>query len=339
MKEVADIGIVPAVSIAVQRTARLRGIARWLSRDALQAGELVASAQEYLNLLLLLDVNAIALGGRELERVRNDLAAVSVWVGEVDVALSVASLRAGPDYWSSPAWTNDTRTTLVNARHPVLRDAVPNSIVLEPGKGIILTGSNMSGKSTLLRTAGVCAVFADALNICPAESYSGPPIEVRACIGRSDNLLEGKSYYVAEVEAVLSIVRANDGARHRLLLFDELFRGTNTVERLAAGEAVLRALLTETPGIAPTVIVATHDTELVAMLRGLYTPYHMRESVDGGALNFEYRLHPGPATTRTALRLLELHGAPATLMDRAHSLARMLDERRDSRALLQDPGD
>jgi DNA mismatch repair ATPase MutS len=204
-----------------------------------------------------------------------------------------------------------------------LPGAVPNSIELAPPHGVILTGSNMSGKSTFLRTVGVTTVLAQTIHTCSAGRYEAPVFAVRACIGRADDPAAGKSYYLVEVESVLALVRAaREGVAH-LMLFDELFRGTNAVERIAAGEAVLLALLAPKPDGRPSphvVLVATHDQELVDLLDGIYAAYHFADTIDAAGLSFDYRLAPGAATTRNAIALLEQRGAPGDLV--AHALAR-----------------
>ena len=101
----------------------------------------------------------------------------------------------------------------------------------------------MSGKSTFLRTVGVNAVLAQTLNMCFASSYHAPLLVVRSCIGRAGNLASGKSYYIVEAESLLGLVRDSGSAVPHLFLLDELFRGTNAVERIAAGQAVLRELV------------------------------------------------------------------------------------------------
>ena len=108
-----------------------------------------------------------------------------------------------------------------------------------------------------------------------------------------------------------------------LMLFDELFRGTNAVERIAAGEAVLLALLAPTVDGGPSphvVLMATHDQELVDLLEGIYASHHFADTIDAEGLAFDYRLQPGAATTRNAIALLGQRGAPQELV--AHALAR-----------------
>jgi DNA mismatch repair ATPase MutS len=103
-----------------------------------------------------------------------------------------------------------------------------------------------------------------------------------------------------------------------LFLLDELFRGTNAVERIAAGEAVLTELLVDATDVRPHIVLAaTHDGELVDLLRGSYAAYHFGDAIGPNGLTFDYHLLPGPATTRNAITLLQLQGAPESLVNRA----------------------
>ena len=138
-----------------------------------------------------------------------------------------------------------------------------------------------------------------------------------------------------EVESILELLRGAAGPEQHLFLFDELFRGTNTIERLAAGEAVLKALPLDAGGQKRhTVIAATHDAELVQMLDGLYDPYHFEERFQEGGLTFDYRLRPGPARTRTAIALLEMRGASREIVEAARKRAAELDAASDVRGSL-----
>ena len=277
---------------------------------------------EYLNLVLWLDGNALFFGARELRARSSELLRVIAAVGEVDAALSVASYRAGTAGWTRPVFNPSGPVRLDDVRHPMLPDAVPNSIGLLPPNGVVITGSNMSGKSTFLRTVGVTAILAQTINTCLARRYEAPSFVVRSCIGMADDPATGKSYYLVEVESVVALLKAARGGVAHLMLFDELFRGTNAVERIAAAEAVL-ADLVAARGPEPArhvVIAATHDQELVDLLQGHYAAHHFTDSIDSQGLTFDYKLHPGPATTRNAIALLGQRGAPAEVV--AHALER-----------------
>lgn len=304
---------------SLDRLRSLKFSSNWASREVSWQNELAASTWEYLNVLFLFDANAMLLASRTLQACREDLLTIIEFVGEIDAAISTASLRAGSSQWCTPEFVAPGRATFItDAIHPIVNNAVPNSIELRPGRGLIVTGSNMSGKSTFLRTVGLCVVLAQTINTCPARAYASPRLKVRSAIGRSDDLAEGKSYYLVEVEAVLSMLRDASSESQRLFLFDELFRGTNTAERLAAGEAVLDALPKDGKGAARHIVVAaTHDLELVDMLAGSYDPFHFRDSVTEGGLSFDFVIRPGRAQTRNAIALLEIRGAPKEIIERA----------------------
>jgi hypothetical protein len=333
-------GIAPIVGSLgddLKHLTRLRRIARWVGRDPIAVGELAASFFEYLNLLFLLDANALYFGARELRAHGATLLRVVSAVGEVDAALSVASVREGTRFWTRPTFSARGAADLAGLRHPLVEDAVPNSIVLGPPYGVLITGSNMSGKSTFVRTVGVNVLLAQTIHTAFASAYEAPVLRVQSCIGRTDDLLAGKSYYLVEVESVLSLVHASADSTPHLFLLDELFRGTNAVERIAAAAAVLSELVGQRPGDKPhLVITATHDGELVDLLRETYEPFHLTDSLGAAGLVFEYRLKRGPATTRNAIALLRLNGAPATVVNRALQRAAQLDARRDSAAVIDE---
>jgi hypothetical protein len=328
MSSLADDATAPIIGtlrLDAARLSRLRRIANWAGRDPTGAivGDLQALFFEYLNKVFWLDASALFFGASELTERAPELLRVIAGVGEVDAAISVASYRAGTPGWTRPVFTPAGSAALDDIRHPLLADAVPNSITLTPPQGVIITGSNMSGKSTFLRTVGVTAVLAQTINTCLASRYEAPFFTVRTCIGRADDPRTGKSYYLVEVEVVLALVRAAREPVPLLLLFDELFRGTNAVERIAAGEAVLRSIPAPGADSRPSshvVLVATHDQELVDLLDTVYAPYHFTEAIDADGLAFDYRLKAGVAKTRNAIALLAQRGAPPDLV--AHALAR-----------------
>jgi hypothetical protein len=320
---------------------RLKTIARWISGDpfmlparagmlAVLLNDVVAVVYEYLNLALLLDANGVYFGARALRARAPALLRVAAAAGEVDAAISIASLRAEQTEWTRPHFhAPGCDVSWTDVRHPLLADPVPNSIVLMAGHGALITGSNMSGKSTFLRTIGVATVMAQTVHTCLAQEYVAPVLIVRSCIGRSDDLSSGKSYYMAEVETLLALVAASNSPNPHLFLLDELFRGTNAVERIAAGDAVLRELLSDAERARPHVVLAaTHDGELVDLLPDIYDARHFGDSVGPDGLIFNHRLGPGPATTRNAIALLRLQGAPHRLIARATELAAELDRQR-----------
>jgi DNA mismatch repair ATPase MutS len=238
-------------------------------------------------------------------------------VGELDALLAAASFVSSHMDVCAPRFCDQRNRWAVTAiRHPLLPEAIANDFDFDPGPALI-TGSNMSGKTTFLKTLGVNAVLAQTLGLVFARSYTMPILVVRTSIGRADNLIEGRSYYLAEVESVRRLVEVRDAEPIHLLLADELFRGTNPDERIAAASEVLRHLA----ATRHLVLAATHDLELVELLAHRYRSFHFSETVAEHGLRFDYRLRPGPCRTRNAIALLEHAGYPAELVRRARAAA------------------
>ena len=200
--------------------------------------------------------------------------------------------------------------------HPLLKpeSKVCNDFELDHEQRIvILTGSNMAGKSTFLRTIGV--------NVCLA--YAGAPVNAArlelslfrlfSCIKVSDSVQDGLSYFYAEVKrlrALLAAARVNDGLPV-LFLIDEIFRGTNSRERLIGSRSYIRAL-SQTTSVG---LIATHDFELIKLadeIEGVAN-LHFREEVHDGRMIFDYRLRSGPCPTTNALTIMRLEGLPVEL--------------------------
>ena len=180
------------------------------------------------------------------------------------------------------------------------------------GKGTVLlvTGSNMSGKSTFLRTVGINQCLAQAGAPVCAESFHASWHRLFCCIQIHDSLEDGISYFYAEVKRLKNLLNVVNLLQHPPLLFlvDEIFRGTNNRERLLGSESFIREL-TKGNGLG---MVTTHDLELAQLEQELTTVIniHFEESVEGNALRFDYQLRPGPCPTTNALRIMALEGLP-----------------------------
>jgi hypothetical protein len=309
----------------------LSSVARWarlVSPAFIMTNELLASLFEYVNLVLLLDINALVFVSASLTANRAALTALFRAVGLVDVGCAVSSFRS-TRVWCRPN-IDPTRTVLAFSalQHPSLPDGITNDVSFTAGQGLMLTGANMSGKSTLLRALGVNVLLGRALNTCTARVAALPCTTVFTSIGHSDDLSRGVSYFYAEAETVATLLR--EASQYRaLFLFDELFRGTNAAERLAAAEMVLREVVGGHPRIGPQfVAIATHDLQLGDLLADCFQPAHLAVDNDGASLRFRYTLQPGPATSRTALALLSGLGVPAAHIEAAARRAEQLERTR-----------
>ncbi len=268
-----------------------------------------------LAVILHWDVHVLAAlerwKARSGSRVRDWLDAV----GEAEALASLAALAADHPDWTMPVLDPEART--VEARglgHPLIApgDCVRNDVRVGPaGSFLLVTGSNMAGKSTLLRALGLNVVLARAGGPVCAGDLRMPPLRVMTSIRFEDSLADGVSYYMAgllRLKRVVDVARSGIAPPRTLYLLDEILQGTNSAERRIAARTVLRQLL-ETGAIGA---VTTHDLSLADAddLTARAVPVHFTESVGDGAdgLTFDYRLRPGIATSTNALKLLEMVG-------------------------------
>lgn len=235
---------------------------------------------------------------------QKELLTVFQALGQLDVAIAVASWRKSVVSYTIPELIFDGEATLEvrGMIHPLLEGAVPND--LEMGSSMLLTGSNASGKSTYLRTALINVLLAQSLCTALAGQYRGSAFYIYSSMALEDDLLAGESYYVTEIKSIRRILEAAKQQRPILCAVDEVLRGTNTVERIAASSTILETLFDS--GVV--CLAATHDGELCSMLKDKCHLFHFQEEVEDGQMVFDYRIYPGPARSRNAIKLLELMG-------------------------------
>jgi len=269
--------------------------------------------------ILLLDVHLAFALDRWRARWGRD---IGWWLDALGVVAALSSLATlGYD---NPAWVmpelDGSEEGVVRARalgHPLLPPdtCVCNDVeVGPPSTFLFITGSNMSGKSTLMRALGSNVVLGAAGAPVCALSMTLPPVRLWTSMRVDDSVTDGISRFMAELLRVRSVVEAARARRHGeppvLYLLDEMLQGTNTAERRVAARAVLRHLL----GEGAIGGVTSHDLTLADApdLEPVRRAYHFREQVEAGEqgteLHFDYLLRPGVATTRNALRLLEAVG-------------------------------
>jgi DNA mismatch repair ATPase MutS len=256
----------------------------------------------------------------KLQRARQELAGklpgwMDIWF-ELEALASLANLGYLNPHYTFPTFNAEGNADLFQSHqmgHPLLPDTqkVCNDFTIDHTGFIgILTGSNMSGKSTFLRTAGINLVLA----------YSGGPVDaahlqtaffrLHTCIRISDSITSGISHFYAEVKCLKSLMDTLK-ADHTLPLFyliDEIFQGTNNLERLTGSRSFIRALADQR-GVG---LISTHDLELAQLAEEIpsLNNYHFKDTVSDGRLLFDYHIQPGPSPTTNALKIMALEGLP-----------------------------
>lgn len=224
-------------------------------------------------------------------------------LGYIEAMISVASFRHLLPYMCTPEFTDDSRMKIKNVYHLAIKAPVANSI--DESRPVLVTGSNASGKSTFLKSVAINALLAQTVHTCPAEEYSAPFYRIYSSMALADNIEAGESYYIVEIKSLKRIVDAAAKPGAKILCFiDEVLRGTNTVERIAASSEILKNLAAN--GVM--CFAATHDIELTHILEDYYSNYHFTEEVEDDNVVFSYLLQKGRATSRNAIKLLKIIG-------------------------------
>ncbi len=314
----------PAAPLLVALQERLRGAdAAMRQLDTLVglAAIRTTPASPFAQWLFLWDFHTLYLMERWQER---HGAQVRGWfraLGEVEALAALSVLAFDQPGWPFPVFTGEPRIIARGLGHPLLPAAgrVVNDVALgPPGTFLLVTGSNMSGKSTLLRTVGVNVILAQAgAPVCASELRLPPSLVLATSLRVQDSLQEGVSFFMAELRRLASVVEQADEAGARpgggpvvLYLLDEVLRGTNTHERqIIVGKVVAHLLKCRAIGA-----VTTHDLSLADTpgLAGAFRAVHFTEDFEegpaGAIMRFDYRMRPGLATTTNALKLLKVIG-------------------------------
>lgn len=292
-----------------EKIQRMKGIQRgsfWVftASDSRTSGNPLELIMDYLRMMFHVD---LIIFNRMVTQLREHVADADRLIslaGLLESAVSVCWFRASlQEGFCLPEYLSREGTIVIEeGYHVLLEHPVKNSICAQ--KGVLLTGSNASGKSTFLKMTAINAVLAQTIHTCAASAYKAPFFRIYSSMALRDDLAGGESYYVVEIKSLKRILDAVKDGQRVLCFVDEVLRGTNTVERIAASAQILKSLAEENV----ICFAATHDIELTELLKREYDNYHFEEEIKEGDICFEYRLLKGKATTRNAIRLLELIG-------------------------------
>ena len=266
--------------------------------------------QELLNVLVFYNLHVAEWILACLLPLRNELLTGLSATAELEALLSLACFAGEQSQRTYPVPTVEPALKIIAGRHPLLspEQVVANDVrLVAPTHVWVITGSNMSGKSTLLRMAGVNVLLAQMGTTVLAGEMNWAPMRLITDLRSRDNLSKDESYFLAEVRQLRRMVVPPPDGAPVLGLIDEPLRGTNSDEQTAAGLAVLKHLIDSRHFF----LLATHERRLTELADGRTAQnLHFQENIEGDGLVFDYRLRSGPARTRNALRLLEKEGYP-----------------------------
>lgn len=271
---------------------------------------------EYIKITFLVEINLLEKCLEISRKCKPEMHIIYKYVAELDALQSIASYRSSLKYYCKPTFhMGEAKLEIEDAFHPLIDPCEPNSFAAD-AKGIIITGSNMSGKTTFIRTVALNAIFAQTIYTVCARTYEATFYKVHTSIGIQDDMLSGKSYYKEEIDTIKRFLTNVAGSSvPNLFVIDELFKGTNTLERIAGAKGVLEYLVRGNN----LVFVSTHDLELASLLSPTYSLYHFEEAVEDSGYVFDYKIKKGVLKTRNAIRLLEVSGFPPAVISAANA--------------------
>lgn len=281
-------------------------------------GDLTDMLMDYLRIMLHSDMLCLCRITRLFAQRKEALQRIYELAGEIDACISLAAWAGHRAPLCAPTFAPGPSVNLRGLVHPLLSAPVPNDLLWEGG--VLITGSNASGKSTFTRAVAMNAILAQAVGLCCAESLRLPRCRVMTSMALRDSLLRGESYFMVELRSLKRMLNA-PGDLPTLCFIDEILRGTGTVERIASSTALLGCLRDR--GVL--CMAATHDHELTRLLP-TYAQYHFRETLTASGMTFAYQLLPGPADTRNAIALMERMDFPPQLVTQARAAAAHFDE-------------
>lgn len=299
-----------SVASSVKRISKLTFVVSGMNsrRQASMAGDIIAQIREYLWGIFLVDVSMFNHIMKIISDKQEDVLGLFNFVGELDADLAVLSYRCSNDSWCKPLFVQ-SGIRMKGLAHPLIDNPVTNDF--EITDKAIITGSNASGKSTFMKSVAINCILGQTIDTCIAGSAEMQPLMVVTCMALRDNILTGESYYYREAKCLKRMLDLIKKEKNVLVVVDEILKGTNTAERIAASKAILE-YIAQTECIT---LVATHDNELTES--GKYRNYHFQNEIRDNDIVFDYLIHEGKSTQSNAIALLAHLGYPEEVVERA----------------------
>ncbi|MDF2588275.1 MAG: mismatch repair protein MutS domain protein [Anaerocolumna sp.] len=268
----------------------------------------------------LIKFNSMLISFKKNRELLNEM---FVSIGKLDSMISIASFRTMLDYYCIPELSRAAKPFLKveELYHPMIEEPITNSIAED--RCVLITGSNASGKSTFIKTLAINAILSQTIYTSLCKSYKASFFQVASSMALQDNIFSKESYYIVEIKSLKRILdRLND--QNPILCFvDEVLRGTNTLERIAASSQILYSF---SKGNA-LCFAATHDIELTHILEKYYSNYHFQEQIVDNNILFDYKLFSGRAISRNAIKLLGVMGYSDDIIESATNSANQFLEK------------
>ncbi|MGX9134328.1 MutS-related protein [Rummeliibacillus sp. JY-2-4R] len=278
---------------------------------------------EYVRIIFLLDFISYNKIVKTISKNKAEYRRLWETIGQLDAGIAVAFYRKTLGNYCNPKFCEEEELSFENMIHPLIVNPIANTSTL--GKSTLITGSNASGKSTYIKAVAINAILAQTINTVLAESWTMKPSYIVTSMAISDNVFDGDSYFIAEIKSLKRITELCAQEKPFISFIDEILKGTNTIERIAASASIMQ-WLSSNKGMT---IIASHDMELTKISRKTYTNYHFKETIENNKVHFDYKIHSGPSKTRNAIKLLDVLNYPETIVKNANGIAEHFAEQHE----------
>ncbi len=235
------------------------------------------------------------------------------FVGCVDSAISVASLKTGYTNYVEPLFISGNKITALDVYHPLIADCKSNSIITN-GSNAIITGGNMSGKTTFLKTIGVNVILAQTINFTFSSKFELPPLKLFSSIQNRDKLTEGISFFMDELLRTKQILKSIASSQDmHFILIDEIYRGTNSKDRITLASSVLNYLAKS----HSMVFVTTHDLDIIDFVSDYYEQFYFDNRFVNNRVVFDYKIHQGVQKKTNVVELMKSLNFPKEIISNA----------------------
>lgn len=278
------------------------------------SGNLFDMVLDYIRMLFHIDLIKFDSMLSEVQKKREWLNRMFEQIGFLDSMLAVASFRVLLDgKYCIPELSKEknNHVEVKNVYHPLIANPVVNS--MKEDRCVLLTGSNASGKSTFIKTIAINAILSQTIYTSLSDFYRANYFMVYSSMALQDSIQSNESYYIVEIKSLKRILDLTNNEIPMLCFVDEVLRGTNTVERIAASAQILKSFTKKNT----ICFAATHDIELTYILEKYYSNYHFQEEIKEKEVVFDYKLYKNRASSRNAIRLLGMLGYEEELIEKA----------------------
>ena len=320
LSKIKALETLPVISEIKRYYKRLKSVKRNVPASSSMVGELMDASFEYINIMFLYDIRKYNKFMKTIKSRSKEFHALYRAIGEIDMSICISSFRQSLPEFALPEFSAKSGMEFTDIYHPLIPSPVTNSRNINNNS--IITGSNASGKSTFIKALAINGILAQTINTCAAKAFKTRLSLIATSMVMRDDLSAGDSYFIVEIKSlkrILDLVQEYPCT----CFIDEILRGTNTVERIAASAAVLE-YIGEKDALC---VAASHDIELTRILANSYDNYHFREQVTDNEIVFDYKLNDGPSTTRNAIKLLGFMAFESQIVERAEALAGEYDQK------------